>query len=195
MWPTALVLALVLAVPAILALQTVGCDGTRAAVLECATQLFDLDHNGEITPVEAAVALGGETFTEVPAGLTWQFVMLCDVNDDGVITIEDWQQVPPNATCLPTQNCLDIACSVCAANGFVQSKRREPVQQQQPSKQSAPTVEGQLSPDQRRALTSELFKKAFEEQEAVRARIRKARAEAATKKTASTCFFIVFTRL
>jgi hypothetical protein len=102
------------------------CSGTRNAVLECAQQLFDLDHNGIITPAEVAVALQ-TTFSFVPDYLTWQFVMRCDLNEDGVLTIEDWQFIPPNATCLPTQNCLNIACSICAQNGFVERKRDSPV--------------------------------------------------------------------
>lgn len=169
-----MVLALTMAVGCVLALQTPGCDGTRETVLECIRQLFDLDHDGVITPVEAAVALGGQTFSDVPAGLTWQFVMRCDMDEDDVLTMDDWMQAPPNATCLPTQNCLDIACDICARNGFVQPTRQAP---QPPSKNGA------LSPDNSEA-TRALIKKLVEEQAATRAAFKKARAEAlaATKK-------------
>jgi len=99
-----------------------GCNNTRAAVLECIEQLLDSDHNGQITPVEVAVALQ-TSFTFVPEWLTWQLVMRCDLNEDGVLTMEDWNANPMNMTCLPTQNCINIACSVCVQNGFSQSKR------------------------------------------------------------------------
>ena len=99
------------------------CNNTRAAVLECVEQLLDLDHNGQITPVEVAVALQ-TTFVFVPEWLTWQLVMRCDLDEDGVLTIDDWNANPMNITCLPTQNCINIACSVCTQNGFVQTKRQ-----------------------------------------------------------------------
>ncbi len=102
-----------------------GCNNTRAAVLECVEQLLDLDHNGVITPVEVAVALK-TSFTFVPAYLTWQLVMNCDMNSDGVLTIADWNANPSNITCLPTQNCINIACSVCVQNGFTQAVRALP---------------------------------------------------------------------
>jgi hypothetical protein len=172
------------AATSILALQTPGCDGARTTVLECIQQLFDLDHNGEITPVEAAVALGGQTFTDVPAGLTWQFVMQCDLDEDGVLTMADWEQVPPNATCLPTQNCLDIACDVCARNGFVQSKRRDSA-----PASSTVTKENQQLLD-RQAAAAALLKKTLEKQELVRARIRKAHEDAERmKKAAPACLY------
>jgi hypothetical protein len=102
-----------------------GCNRTRAAVLECIHALFDLDGNGIITPVIADVAISRLSY--VPAGLTWQFVMRCDLNEDGVLTMADWNMTSPNVTsCLPTQNCLDIACNVCVQNGFAQAQRSDP---------------------------------------------------------------------
>jgi len=133
-----------------------------------------LDHDGVITPVEAAVALGGQTFSDVPPGLTWQFVMRCDLDEDDVLTMDDWMQAPPNATCLPTQNCLDIACDICARNGFVQPTRQAPQQQ--------PLQNGAVSPDNSEA-TRALIKKLVEEQAATRAAFKKARAETLAKKT------------
>ena len=98
-----------------------GCDGTRAAVFECIQQLLDLNHNGEITAAEASVALSRMTY--LPSNLNWEFVMLCDMDEDGVLTIADWNENPSNRTCLPTPNCLNIACDTCVRNGFTQSKR------------------------------------------------------------------------
>lgn len=121
MWAAVISVFLVLSVPT-QGIQTVGCNNTRAAVLECVSQLLDLDHDGTVTPVEVAVALS-TTFTFVPDWLKWQFVMRCDMNSDGVLDMLDWAFNPPNRTCLPTQNCLNIACSVCSQNGFVQAKR------------------------------------------------------------------------
>jgi hypothetical protein len=112
-----------------------GCNRTRAAVLECIELLFDLDSNGVITPVEADVAISRLAF--VPAGLTWQFLMRCDLDEDGQLTMADWNVTVSNTTtitCLPTQNCLDIACNFCSANGFVQSSRDAP----QPGPQAHP---------------------------------------------------------
>ena len=160
----------------VLGLQTPGCDGTRETVLACIRQLFDLDHDGVITPVEAAVALGGQTFSDVPPGLTWQFVMRCDMDEDDVLTMDDWMQAAPNATCLPTQNCLDIACDICARNGFVQPTRQAPQQQQQQPPQNGP-----FSPDNAEA-TRALIKKLVDEQAATRAAFKKARAETLAKK-------------
>lgn len=118
-----LLLLLVLASsPCASGLTFAGCNNTRAAVLECIEQLLDLDHNGQITPVEAAVALR-TTFSFVPEWLTWQLIMRCDLNEDGVLSMDDWNANPVNITCLPTPNCLAIACSVCVQNGFAQTKR------------------------------------------------------------------------
>jgi len=102
------------------AIPTPTCNNTRGAVLECASALFDLDHNGIITPIEVNVAIS--TFAYVPVGLTWQMVMRCDMNGDSVLTMDDWLFGPPNATCLPTQNCLNIACNICIRNGFTQAR-------------------------------------------------------------------------
>jgi len=127
MWSRFVLLFLVLASVTRLAegIQTAACDNTRMAVLECIHTLLDLDHDERITPVEVAVALE-TTFTFVPTYLTWQLVMQCDLDEDGVLTMDDWAFSPPNATCLPTQNCLNIACNVCVQNGFVQTKRAPP---------------------------------------------------------------------
>jgi hypothetical protein len=122
-----------------------GCNNTRAAVLECVEQLLDLDHNGQITPVEVAVALR-TTFTFVPDWLTWQMVMRCDLNEDGVLSMEDWNINPTNITCLPTPNCINIACSVCVQNGFSQTKRGITPEQQQHPHPSVPGAESPLSP-------------------------------------------------
>ena len=124
-----LVLALVGAASA---LVLPGCNNTRPAVLECIQQLLDLDHNGIITPVDVAVALATR-FTFVPEWLTWQLIMRCDMNEDGVLTIADWNANPSNITCLPTQNCVNIACSVCVQNGFVQQQVRTPDVHAQPA--------------------------------------------------------------
>jgi hypothetical protein len=146
------------------------CNNSRAAVLECVEQLLDLDHNGQITPVEVAVALR-TTFTFVPDWLTWQMVMRCDLNEDGVLTMDDWNVNPMNMTCLPTPNCLSIACSVCVQNGFVQSKRSIPQgapQHQQPSSDSAPVhnVRRDLNgrgPEEVRAIVREVMEEMKQE--------------------------------
>jgi len=124
-WPVLLALLFLAGQHAGLAL-TPGCDARRDTVLECLQQLLDLNHDGQITAVEVNVALNS-VFTFVPDWLTWQYVMRCDFDGDGVLTRAEWEvDNPYNATCLPTQNCLDIACIVCARNGFVQSKRNAP---------------------------------------------------------------------
>jgi len=171
------------------ALTVPNCDATRPTVLECVQELLDLDHNGIITPVEIAVALQ-TTFTFVPDFLTWQFVMRCDLNEDGVLTMADWTIPPPNMTCLPTQNCLDIACSICAQNGFVQTKRQAPPQPVPPPRDDLPPIHRVVAPEviaetmkrqeEKRALAK---KQAAERQAAEREAAQKKAAAATEKKT------------
>ena len=94
--------------------QYMKCDGSREAVQQCAQQFFDLDHNGNITAAEVQQAL--LTFDTNKLNLTVDFFMKCDYDEDGGITLLDWNN--PNSTCLPTLTCRKIACDVCVKNGF-----------------------------------------------------------------------------
>ena len=94
------------------------CDNTREAIEQCAAYLFDTDHDGRITATEIDTVVPDLVSLPMTEGFNSTLFMLCDIDEDGALTHEDW--VHPNATaCLPTQNLLFVACIVCVRNGFV----------------------------------------------------------------------------
>ena len=94
------------------------CDNTREAIEQCAAYLFDKDHDGRITADEIDTVVPDLVSLPMTEGFNSTLFMLCDIDEDGALTHEDW--VHPNATaCLPTQNLLFVACIVCVRNGFV----------------------------------------------------------------------------
>lgn len=94
------------------------CDNTREAIEQCAAYLFDTNYDGRITVEELDTVIPNLVSVPMHEGFNSTLFLRCDIDEDGVLTHEDW--VHPNATvCLPTTNMLYIACMVCIRNGFV----------------------------------------------------------------------------
>ncbi len=92
------------------------CDASSAAIVQCAKQLLDLNKDERITIAEVVDALKDLAYLP-EANMPASFIMKCDTDEDGAITIEDWTN--PNSTCLPTPQCRINFCHVCTRNGFV----------------------------------------------------------------------------
>jgi len=171
----ALLLLVCVSAVSVVGITFANCDCTRGAVLECIQFLFDADHDGIITPVEVAVALQTK-LSFVPDYLTWQFIMRCDLDEDGVLTMDDWTMMPPNITCLPTQNCVTIACSVCVQNGFVQTNRPPPPTLPPGAREAPKSIHRVPHPEQADALRKKYARELQEQAAAAAAAV------AATKK-------------
>jgi len=92
------------------------CDGSGDAIVQCMKFLFDANADGNITFAEISNKLGN--LTDLPTiTIDEMTFMHCDVNDDGVLNMDDWNH--PNQTCLNTTTSKTIACQVCIRNGFV----------------------------------------------------------------------------
>lgn len=90
------------------------CDGSRDAMVQCATYLLDGNKDGNITAPEIDQAL--LVMDKMGQNFTTEFFMKCDFDEDGGITLLDWNH--PNSTCLPTLGTRRVACLVCVKNGF-----------------------------------------------------------------------------
>ena len=115
-WCVVITTSLVIGVSMAAAAVHPSCDNSREAIVQCASELIDINHDNRLTIGEIEYALSNMVGLPGP-NVNVTLFMKCDMDDDGVLTMDDWNH--PNSTCLPTYNCLLIACLVCTRNGFV----------------------------------------------------------------------------
>jgi hypothetical protein len=95
------------------------CDNSDAAILGCVRQFFDLNNDSTITGTEINTGLSRMQY--VPCcGVNLAYIMRCDTDEDGVLTMADW--LNPNSTCLPTPNTRSIMCDTCVRNGYAMTR-------------------------------------------------------------------------
>ncbi len=96
------------------AIQGLGnCNRADAALFSCVDQLADINHDGRLDRVEIQYALDHKI--RYPAGMTVEFAMQMDLNQDGYIDMTDWL----NSTRLFYKDLMtkDMACFFCRQNG------------------------------------------------------------------------------
>ena len=122
-----LLLALTCAAHAMLFSQD-KCQGDAPNyVLACLRHFFDANGDDALTPSEVEAGLlaltANDTASLYSAWSATSIFGTCDLNIDGVLDMDDWN----NATRATRSGCLSVplfynlACWVCADNGFVYS--------------------------------------------------------------------------
>lgn len=91
------------------------CDTSDAALLNCATRLADTDHDNRLSRAEVSYAISNTLL--YPAGITTEFVMRMDYNQDDYLDMTDWN----NSTRRFYKDSVTqtMACFFCRQNGVV----------------------------------------------------------------------------
>lgn len=107
---------------------TESCDNSDAALLNCATHLADADHDNRLNRAEIDYAISNTLI--YPAGITTDFVMHMDYNQDGYLDMTDWN----NSTRRFYKDSVTqtMACFFCRQNGVAMNinKKRNSEEQE-----------------------------------------------------------------
>lgn len=93
------------------------CNVTETSLLGCFAALLDPEGVGNVTlpQLEDRLTHLNYTYGATATGIFNR----CDVNEDGVLSLDDWYN-PNRTACLSDYNSRLITCFACGANGYTQ---------------------------------------------------------------------------
>lgn len=101
------------------------CVGGDDFILDCLRHFFDPNDDDILTPAEIDAGLPALNDTQtahlVDGVTSAEFLTYCDIDEDGNLTMDDWNHVnrTVNTPCLNDQLQKEVFCWVCFKNGFV----------------------------------------------------------------------------
>jgi Ca2+-binding EF-hand superfamily protein len=98
----------------LLSTQTLSCPETRDALLRCFKRLMDKNNNNVITIEEIDEFIKTSSCLntiKIQPYITGKMIInTCDINGDGVLSLEDWSH---HTSCIASENIIERVCEFC----------------------------------------------------------------------------------